>query len=45
MRIFKSEVKEMQTDGKQTTASPTPITSERVEPAPAPEPSTEQRPA
>jgi sec-independent protein translocase protein TatA len=45
MRIFKSEVKEMQTDGKQTTESPTPITSERVEPAPAPEPSTEQRPA
>ena len=54
MRIFKSEIKEMQSDGKDVgkdeahrapTASPTPISSERVEPSPAPEPSSEQRPA
>jgi len=52
MRIFKSEVKEMQSDGKHDDAdkpspSPTPISSERVEPTstPATEPSTEQRPA
>lgn len=50
MRIFKSEIKEMQSDGKaddetaaKPAASPTPITSERVEPAPVQ--STEQRPA
>lgn len=39
MRIFKSEIKEMQSDGKPEDATPaaTPITSERVEPAaPAP---------
>lgn len=39
MRIFKSEIKEMQSDGKPEDAAPaaTPITSERVEPAaPAP---------
>ncbi|WP_319452113.1 MULTISPECIES: Sec-independent protein translocase subunit TatA [unclassified Mycobacterium] len=37
MRIFKSEIKEMQSDGKPEDAAPaaTPITSERVEPAPA----------
>ena len=56
MRIFKSEIKEMQSDGKDSdgthgeaakpAASPTPISSERVEPSPAPQPqSTEQRPA
>ncbi len=50
MRIFKSEIKEMQSDGKddesaKPVSSPTPITSERVEPAPAPEKPTEQRPA
>lgn len=45
MRIFKSEIKEMQSDGKaddETVAkpavSPTPIASERVEPSPAPVP-------
>ena len=50
MRIFKSEIKEMQADGKDDEAakpasSPTPITSERIEPSSAPEKSTEQRPA
>ena len=50
MRIFKSEIKEMQSDGKEDetakpAASPTPITSERVEPTPAPQQPTEQRPA
>ena len=56
MRIFKSEIKEMQSDGKDSEGreggattpapSPTPITSERVvPPSPAPEPSPEQRPA
>ncbi|TPG33802.1 Sec-independent protein translocase subunit TatA [Mycolicibacterium hodleri] len=50
MRIFKSEIKEMQSDGKDDEAAkpaspPTPITSERVEPVQAPEKSTEQRPA
>lgn len=55
MRIFKSEIKEMQSDGKsdddiqtgtsRPAPSPTPIASERVEPAPSPQPSTEQRPA
>jgi sec-independent protein translocase protein TatA len=50
MRIFKSEIKEMQSDGKPDEAagsvsSPTPIASERVEPAPAPQQPTEQRPA
>ena len=53
MRIFKSEIKEMQSDGKDdgaakpaTSPAPTAISSERVEPSPAPAPhSTEQRPA
>ena len=51
MRIFKSEIKEMQSDGKsddeaaKPAASPTPISSERVEPSPAPQQHTEQRPA
>ena len=54
MRIFKSEIKEMQSDGKDAgtdeartsnTPPPTPISSERVEPSPSPEHSTEQRPA
>ncbi len=55
MRIFKSEIKEMQSDGKdpegregetaKPAASPTPIASERVEPTPAPPQPTEQRPA
>jgi sec-independent protein translocase protein TatA len=56
MRIFKSEIKEMQSDGKDESdgkygetpkpaPSPTPITSERVQPSPAPEQPTEQRPA
>ncbi|MDH6246158.1 sec-independent protein translocase protein TatA [Mycobacterium sp. OTB74] len=36
MRIFKSEIKEMQSDGQP--AAPTPIASERAEaPAPAPQ--------
>jgi sec-independent protein translocase protein TatA len=35
MRIFKSEIKEMQSDSKPEAASPaTPIASERVEPTP-----------
>lgn len=54
MRIFKSEIKEMQSDDKPGDATSdagrpaTPITSERVEPAapaPAPEQSTDTRPA
>lgn len=47
MRIFKSEIKEMQSDGKPDEASaPTPIASERVEPAPAPaDQATDTRPA
>jgi sec-independent protein translocase protein TatA len=54
MRIFKSEIKEMQADGKDDDTvkpasapapSPTPISSERVQPAPAAEQPTEQRPA
>ncbi len=54
MRIFKSEIKEMQSDGKQDDeaakppTSPTPIASERVagqEPTAAPQQPTEQRPA
>jgi sec-independent protein translocase protein TatA len=51
MRIFKSEIKEMQADGKDDEtvkpappATPTPITSERVQPTPTEQPS-EQRPA
>ena len=57
MRIFKSEIKEMQTDSKpeatqtpnvagQAAPAPTPIASERVEgPAPTTEQPTDQRPA
>ena len=50
MRIFKSEIKEMQSDSKPETSAPpaTPIASERADtPAPAPqaEQSTDQRPA
>lgn len=49
MRIFKSEIKEMQSDGKddetKPASTPTPITSERVDPAPTAQPSSEQRPA
>ena len=48
MRIFKSEIKEMQSDGKPERArSPaTPVASERVEPAaPAAEQTTDTRPA
>jgi sec-independent protein translocase protein TatA len=38
MRIFKSELKEMQSDGSEQSAAPRPITAERVEnPAPAPQ--------
>jgi sec-independent protein translocase protein TatA len=50
MRIFKSEIKEMQADGKSDeTPAPTPIASERAEPA-APTPAadhqaTDTRPA
>ena len=50
MRIFKSEIKEMQSDSKPDTpaASPTPIASERADSAAAPAPETappDQRPA
>jgi len=48
MRIFKSEIKEMQSDSKPDAQAPpaTPIASERVDPpAPAAEPHTDQRPA
>jgi sec-independent protein translocase protein TatA len=50
MRIFKSEIKEMQADGKPEEAAPAakPITSERVDtapPAPAPEQSSDKHPA
>lgn len=50
MRIFKSEIKEMQSDGKDAEAphpapAPTSITSERVQPEAAPVQSPEQRPA
>jgi sec-independent protein translocase protein TatA len=50
MRIFKSEIKEMQSDGKPEDVErpATPITSERVEPAapvPAPDQATDTRPA
>ncbi|GCA99212.1 MULTISPECIES: Sec-independent protein translocase subunit TatA [Mycobacteriaceae] len=38
MRIFKSELKEMQSDGTSEQPAPRPITAERVEnPAPAPQ--------
>jgi sec-independent protein translocase protein TatA len=51
MRIFKSEIKEMQADSKPEGAAPTqatPIASERVDPVPpatAPEQSPDKRPA
>jgi sec-independent protein translocase protein TatA len=47
MRIFKSEIKEMQSDGKSDEApAPTPIASERAEPAPTPaDQTTDTRPA
>jgi sec-independent protein translocase protein TatA len=52
MRIFKSEIKEMQADSKPEAAAPpppaTPIASERVDttpPAPAPEQSPDKHPA
>lgn len=53
MRIFKSEIKEMQSDGKPEEPAPaaapaTPIASERVEPAKpaaAPEQASDTRPA
>jgi len=35
MRIFKSEIKEMQADGKSDTPPATPIASERIETDPA----------
>lgn len=50
MRIFKSEIKEMQSDGQTadkpdaTSLPATPVTSERVE-SPAPEQSGDKRPA
>ena len=49
MRIFKSEIKEMQSESKQDTPPATPIASERADSAPqaAPEavPPPDQRPA
>ncbi|CAM5734469.1 Sec-independent protein translocase subunit TatA [Mycolicibacterium aubagnense] len=49
MRIFKSELKEMQSDGSEQPAAqpgPRPITAERVEnPAPAPAPAPAPQPA
>ena len=51
MRIFKSEVKEMQSDGKRDDAAAGPVADAdflgagRACSAPATEPSTEQRPA
>ena len=49
MRIFKSEIKEMQADGKADEAvAPTPIASERTQPAApaaAPDQATDTRPA
>ncbi|MCW2558443.1 MAG: twin arginine-targeting protein translocase, TatA/E family [Mycobacterium sp.] len=49
MRIFKSEIKEMQADSKPEEAGPAkPIASERVDtapPAPAPEQSSDKHPA
>lgn len=38
MRIFKSEIKEMQSDSKPDAAAPTPITSERADTATHPAP-------
>jgi sec-independent protein translocase protein TatA len=48
MRIFKSEIKEMQADSKPEGAAQAPIASERVDPAPpapAPEQSSDKHPA
>jgi sec-independent protein translocase protein TatA len=48
MRIFKSEIKEMQSDSKPETPPATPIASERADtppPAPPAEQPTDQRPA
>jgi sec-independent protein translocase protein TatA len=48
MRIFKSEVRELQNEGKSETpaATATPVQSERVEPAPAADPNpSDARPA
>jgi sec-independent protein translocase protein TatA len=48
MRIFKSEIKEMQADSKPEGTAATPIASERVDqapPAPAPEQSSDKHPA
>jgi sec-independent protein translocase protein TatA len=48
MRIFKSEIKEMQADGKPDTPPATPITSERVDaadPATAADPHSDKRSA
>ena len=49
MRIFKSEIKEMQADSKQEAPPATPIASERADsaaqPAPEAERPTDQRPA
>ena len=53
MRIFKSEIREMQSEGKTDASAvesrnpaPAPVQSERVDPAPAPEQDhTEARPA
>lgn len=50
LRIFKSEVRELQNEGKSETpaapAPPTQVPSERVEPTPAPDPDhTDARPA
>ena len=42
MRIFKSEIKEMQSDSKTDAAPATPIASERVDPATHTAPETEQ---
>jgi sec-independent protein translocase protein TatA len=48
MRIFKSEIKEMQSDSKQDAPAATPIASERADSAAAPAPEAappDQRPA
>ena len=48
MRIFKSEIKEMQSDSKQDPPAATPIASERADSAAAPAPEAappDQRPA
>ncbi|MCT7660082.1 Sec-independent protein translocase subunit TatA [Mycobacterium deserti] len=47
MRIFKSEIKEMQAESKEEAHPATPIASERADtpPAPTAEPRSDQRPA